>query len=101
LLPEARATYAKGGARVEGEMVYIGRDIVEAALASAPKSFACRAGAPHRDILIELGTLTFQPGADAPHTTDLKRRRRPESARDFNELLRLTQHFECFIWSPH
>lgn len=96
LLPEARAIYAKGGARVEGDMVYIGRDMVEAALASAPKSFACRAGAPHRDILMELGTLTFQPGAGAPHATDLKRGRRPGSARDFNELVRLTQHFDVF-----
>ena len=96
LLPEARATYAKGGARVDGEMVYIGRDMVEAALASAPKSFVCRAGAPHRDILMELGTLTFQPGAGAPHATDLKRGRRPGSARDFNELVRLTQHFDVF-----
>tara|TARA_R110002167_G_scaffold362650_1_gene582008 strand:+ start:3522 stop:5027 length:1506 start_codon:yes stop_codon:yes gene_type:complete len=96
LLPEARAIYAKGGARVDGEMVYIGRDMVEAALASAPKSFVCRAGAPHRDILMELGTLTFQPGAGAPHATDLKRGRRPGSARDFNELVRLTQHFDVF-----
>ena len=70
--------------------------MVEAALASAPKSFVCRAGAPHRDILMELGTLTFQPGAGAPHATDLKRGRRPGSARDFNELVRLTQHFGVF-----
>lgn len=96
LLPQAREIYAKGGARVEGEMVYIGRDMVAAALASAPKSFACRAGAPHRDILMELGALTFQPGAGAPHATDLKRGRRPGSARDFNELVRLTQHFDVF-----
>lgn len=96
LLPEARAIYAKGGARVEGEMVYIGRDMVEAALASAPKSFACHAGAPHRDILMELGTLTFQPGAGAPNTTDLARGRRSGSARDFTELVRLTQHFDVF-----
>ena len=35
LLPEARKLYAKGGARVDedSEMVYIGRDMVEAALA--------------------------------------------------------------------
>ena len=36
----------KSGARVENsEMVYIGRDMVEAALLSAPKSITCRAGA--------------------------------------------------------
>ncbi|KIN64823.1 Trimethylamine methyltransferase [Sulfitobacter noctilucicola] len=96
LLPQARDIFAKGGAGVKDEMVYIGRDMVEAALASAPKSIECRAGAPHRDIKLELGALTFQPGAGAPHATDLKRGRRPGSARDFNELVRLTQHFDVF-----
>jgi len=96
LLPEARAVFAKGGARVDGEMVYIGRDMVAAAISSAPKSIDCRAGARHRDIVMELGTLTFQPGAGAPHATDLKRGRRPGSAQDFKELVRLTQHFDVF-----
>jgi trimethylamine--corrinoid protein Co-methyltransferase len=96
LLPKAREIFAKGGARVEGEMVFIGRDMVEAALASAPKSIECHAGAAHRDIMLELGSLTFQPGAGAPHATDLKRGRRPGSARDFEELVRLTQHFDVF-----
>jgi len=96
LLPEARAVFAKGGARVDGEMVYIGRDMVAAAISSAPKSIDCRAGARHRDIVMELGALTFQPGAGAPHATDLKRGRRPGSAQDFEELVRLTQHFDVF-----
>ena len=40
LLPEAREIFAKAGARVDDDnMVYLGKDIVEAALASAPKSF--------------------------------------------------------------
>ena len=77
LLPEARQIYAAGGARVDGDMVFIGREIVEAALATAPKSIACRAGARDRDITLELGALAFQPGAGAPHATDLKRGRRP------------------------
>ncbi len=40
LLPQAREIFARGGARVEEEMVWIGRDMVEAAIASAPKSVA-------------------------------------------------------------
>jgi len=38
LLPEAIGVLRKGGARVDGDMVYIGREMVEAAIASAPKS---------------------------------------------------------------
>jgi trimethylamine--corrinoid protein Co-methyltransferase len=101
LLPEACRIYAQGGARVEGEMVFIGRDIVEAALASAPRAIHCHAGAPHRDIVLELGGLNFQPGAGAPHSTDMRRGRRPASAADFAEYTRIAQHYDVFqMMSP-
>ncbi|SFS11321.1 trimethylamine methyltransferase family protein [Yoonia litorea] len=98
LLPEARRIFAQAGARVDDatEMVYLGRDIVAAALTTAPRKFECIAGAPHRDIHMALGALTFQPGAGAPNCTDLKRGRRPGSGRDFRELIQLTQHFDVF-----
>ncbi|MEL7430182.1 MAG: trimethylamine methyltransferase family protein, partial [Pseudomonadota bacterium] len=83
-------------ARVDGEMVYIGRDMVEAAIASAPKSILCRAGSRDRDFVLELGSLVFQAGAGAPHATDLERGRRPGSARDYIEYLQLTHHFDVF-----
>ncbi len=101
LLPEARKIYAQGGARVEDDMVYIGREMVEAALQTAPKSIHCHAGAPHRDVTLELGTIAFQPGAGAPHATDLKRGRRPGSASDFEDYTRLAHHFDVFqMMSP-
>lgn len=98
LLPEARDLFAKGGARVDTatDMVYIGRDMVEAALDSAPKSIHCKAAVPQKDLRLELGSLTFQPGAGAPHATDLKRGRRPGTGSDFRELVQLTQHFDVF-----
>lgn len=96
LHPEARKIFAKGGARVEDEMVYIGRDMIEAAIASAPKSIICKAGSRDRDIVLELGSLVFQAGAGAPHATDLERGRRPGSANDYIEYLQLTHHFDVF-----
>ncbi|MEC3861573.1 trimethylamine methyltransferase family protein [Mesobacterium sp. TK19101] len=101
LLPEARKIYAAAGARVEGEMVFLGREIVQAAVASAPKSIHCRAGAAHRDVILELGALAFQPGAGAPHATDLKRGRRPGSGEDFREYTRISHHYDVFqMMSP-
>ena len=101
LLPEAIEVFRKAGAHIEDQMVYIGRDIIEAALASAPKSITGRAGTRHRDVLLELGTLVFQPGAGAPHATDLERGRRPGSARDFREYTQLCHHFDVFqMMSP-
>ncbi|WP_224814263.1 trimethylamine methyltransferase family protein [Hasllibacter sp. MH4015] len=100
LLPEAVALFNKGGAVVKGDMVHIGRDMVEAALATAPKRIEARAGARKRDVTLELGSLVFQPGAGAPHATDEIRGRRPGSARDFTELLQLTHHFDVFQMLP-
>ncbi len=103
LLPEARQILAKGGARVDEttEMVHIGRDMVEAALQTAPRSITCRAGARHRDVILELGSLAFQTGAGAPHATDLERGRRPGSGRDFREFTQIAHHFDVFqMMSP-
>lgn len=101
LLPEARRIYAAAGARVEGEMVHLGREIVEAALESAPKSILCRAGDERRDVLLEPGALAFQPGAGAPHATDLKRGRRPASAEDFRDYTRIAHHYDVLqMMSP-
>ena len=102
LLPAARAYFREAGARVDeaSEMVYIGREIVEAALATAPRSIACNAGARHRDLVMELGRVVFQPGAGAPHATDLRRGRRPGTGRDFRELVQITQAFDALHMMP-
>ena len=101
LLPEAVRIYAKAGARVEGDMVHLGREIVEAALATAPRSIHCQGGSDRRDTVLELGGLNFQPGAGAPHATDLKRGRRPGSGRDYIEYTRIAHHFDVFqMMSP-
>jgi len=94
LLPEARELFAKAGARVEDDMVYIGRDIVEAAIASAPKSFVIHAPNPARNQTYELGSMLFSAGSGCPNATDLERGRRPGSLRDFTETVRLCQSFD-------
>ena len=97
LLPEAREMFAMAGARVDEaeQMVFIGRDIVEGALATAPPSFPLHGGVPQRDLIMELGTLAFQSGAGAPNTTDLRRGRRPGCLRDVEELTKIVQHFDA------
>ena len=101
LLPEARKLFCKAGARVEEEMVYVGRDIVAAAIASAPKRITCHAGIPEKNVTLKLGRLAFQAGAGAPNATDLRRGRRPGSASDFLDYARLTNHFDVLqMMSP-
>lgn len=94
LLDEARQIYAKAGARVEDEMVWIGRDLVEAAIASAPASFRLGAPSPERELAIENGALVFGPGAGCPNATDLIEGRRPGRLRDYENAVRLCQSFD-------
>jgi len=102
LLAEARSIFKLGGAKVDetSEMVFIGREMVEAALKSAPKSIPVLAGSPEKNILLEPNKLVFQPGAGAPHATDRERGRRPGNLSDFRELVRLTQHFDVLHMVP-
>jgi len=97
LLPEARALFKAGGARVDeaSETVFIGRDMVKAALASAPRSFRLHGATPERDLQMELGTLSFQSGAGAPNVTDRLRGRRPGALSDVIELTKIVQHFDA------
>ncbi|MEZ5775699.1 MAG: trimethylamine methyltransferase family protein [Hyphomicrobiaceae bacterium] len=97
LLPEARKRYRAAGALVDedSQMVRIGRDIVAAALATAPRSIPLVAGDAGRNLTLELGTLTFQTGAGSPHATDTVRGRRPSTLSDYRDLIRLAQHFDA------
>ena len=95
LLPEARDIFAQAGARVDAdEMVFVGRDIVEAALKTAPRSFRLRAANPAREQVYEPGAMLFMAGSGCPNATDLERGRRPGSLRDFEETIRLQQAFD-------
>jgi hypothetical protein len=91
LLPEAREIFAAGGAIVtdDDEMVHIGRDMVEAALKTAPNPFTAAPGPASGRDMLELGALAFQPGAGAPHATDLQPRPPPGIGLGFRDYTRL------------
>jgi trimethylamine--corrinoid protein Co-methyltransferase len=96
-LPEARALFRGAGALVDEDthLVRIGRDIVEAALASAPKSIRLRAANPAREQDYELGACLFLPGGGCPNVTDREKGRRPGSLADYRDAIRLHQAFDA------
>ncbi|MDD9922482.1 MAG: trimethylamine methyltransferase family protein [Boseongicola sp.] len=101
LLPEAKDIFVSGGGvQKPNDMIHIGREMVEAALASAPRSILAKGAVSDRDVLLEPGSMVFQPGAGAPHATDLVRGRRPGTASDFDDLVSLTQHFDVLQMVP-
>lgn len=96
LLPEARDIFAKAGALVDDsqEMVRIGRDLVQEALQTAPRSFRMRAANGAREQKFEPGAMLFMAGSGCPNTTDLERGRRPGSLQDFEETIKLAQSYD-------
>ncbi|MDC1522386.1 trimethylamine methyltransferase family protein, partial [Planktomarina temperata] len=94
LLPEARNIFQKAGARVEDEMVFVGRDIVTAALQTAPASIRLRAANPKRALTYENGAMLFMAGAGCPNATDLNRGRRPGDLEAYVETLKLAQTYD-------
>ncbi|MCR9113906.1 MAG: trimethylamine methyltransferase family protein [Rhodobacteraceae bacterium] len=94
LLPEAREIFAAAGAIVRDDMVYIGRDIVTGALATAPSGFTLNAANPDRALSYAPGSLIFKAGAGCPNASDLERGRRPGTLEAFEETLKLCQSFD-------
>ncbi|WP_137703020.1 trimethylamine methyltransferase family protein [Marimonas lutisalis] len=94
LLPEAREIFARAGARVADEMVFIGRDIVAAALESAPRRMMMKAPNPAHSHEIASDTLLFTPGGGCPNVFDRVNGRRPGDLTSYKDALRLAQHFD-------
>jgi trimethylamine--corrinoid protein Co-methyltransferase len=91
---EARGVFGAAGALVEGEMVRIGRDLVDAALASAPSEFTLKGLSPARDQRIAPEAMLFGAGAGCPNATDRIGGRRPGRLVDYENALRLQQSFD-------
>ena len=91
-----RILLASAGAQVDEDtmMVRIGRDIVAAALTTAPQSWTLRAANPARARLYAEGEMIFSAGSGCPNASDLERGRRPGSLRDYEETLKLQQSFD-------
>lgn len=103
LLPEARQIFREAGARIDeaGQMVFIGREIIDHATASAPPTIRLRAPDKSREQNYEPGSLLFMAGSGCPNVTDLVRGRRAGSLRDFEETTKLQQSFDAIhLLSP-
>ena len=94
LLPEAVELLTKHGAAASGQMLRIGSDMVEAALASAPKSFTLHAPNRARNLPVAPGQLIFTPGGGCPNVSDAIRGRRAGDLASYQDAVRLMQSFD-------
>ena len=95
LLPEGRQILADAGATVSGERVRIGREIVEAALATPPSEFTFHARNPAHNIRIGGKWIAFSPVGGPPNCFDLDHGRRPGTLGDTSNFIKLSQFFNC------
>ncbi|MEO1140986.1 MAG: trimethylamine methyltransferase family protein, partial [Pseudomonadota bacterium] len=96
LLKEARELFRNAGARVDEDeqMVFIGREIVEEALRTAPKRIEILGITPEYNVTMEQGALVFLGGGGCPNTTNRVRGRKPGTMEDLSELMKLTDSFD-------
>ncbi len=95
LLPEARDLLIKAGAWAEGDMVFFGRDLVNEALSTAPRSWIMNARNPAHSHVYEPGALFFAAAGGCPNASDAVRGRRPGDLESFTDALKLQQHFSA------
>ena len=94
---EARAILKQAGAIVdEGDArVRIGRDMVEAALATVPAEVTLTPRNPAHAVTLGGDHMGTAAVLGPPNTTNLVRGRRPGTLSDLSELLKLTQFFNA------
>lgn len=93
---EARALFAAAGARVDAasQMVFLDRGIVARALESAPRAFTVHGAGPDRDVPFGERSAAFLCVGGPPNVTDIERGKRPGTAADMRDFIKLSQHFE-------
>lgn len=94
LLQEACDLFGSVGARMDGDMVFLGQDIVTDALATAPKEIHLHAANPAHAQILKPGAMLFGPGAGCPNATDLIKGRRAGSLLDYDNALKLQQSID-------
>ena len=80
----------KGGARIEGERVFLSAHLVEAQIRKVPTEFTLYARNPDFDVVIGGDQMVLAPGYGAAFVTDLDHGRREGTLKDFENFVKLT-----------
>lgn len=88
---EARQIFADAGAIIEGERVRLGRDAIEAAMATAPSEFTLHATNPAHSLRIGGNWVAYGSVASAPNVHDRDNGRRIGNRADYQNLIKLGQ----------
>lgn len=88
----ARKLLGAGGARVDGQKVYLPEAMVMKALETVPRQFVWRARNPEREVTVGLGgPLIIQPNLGCVFVEDIDQGRRTGTSEDFANIQKLCQ----------
>ena len=92
---EARQLFADAGATVDGEVVRVGRDVIEEALKTAPSSFTLTSRNADKQIEIGGNKIAFGLVAGPPAVHDEVNGRRASNMDDYENFTRLAHYFNA------
>ncbi len=94
---QALCLFQKAGARVDhaAGTVRLDRGLVAEALKTAPGAFTLTPRNPKHAVHLGGGTINFTLVAGPPNVHDMERGRRAGNYRDYCDLVRLAQYFNC------
>ncbi|HVW56487.1 MAG TPA: trimethylamine methyltransferase family protein [Rhizobiaceae bacterium] len=95
--PRALALFEKAGATVDcaSQNVRLDRGLVAEALKTAPSLYRLTPRNPERKIVLGGNNINFTLVAGPPNVHDMERGRRSGNYEDYQDLVRLAQHFNC------
>lgn len=92
---EARELFADAGATIDGEVVRIGRDLIDDALSTAPSRFTLTGRNLQKQIELGGNKLAFGLVAGPPAVHDEVRGRRSSNMEDYENFIRLAHYFNA------
>ena len=95
--PRALSLFEKAGAKVDHatQTVWLDRGLVAEALKTTRSAYTLTPRNPERRIHLGDDTINFTLVAGPPNVHDMERGRRSGNYRDYCDLVRLAQHFNC------
>ena len=91
---EGLAHFTAAGAIVDDNLVRLDPELVTAALETAPAEFDITPRSPRRMVKVGGRSVINMPVGGPPHATDLDQGKRAGTLEDFENFVRLTQHYD-------
>lgn len=96
LNPEALEIFREAGARIDGDVVRVGREFIMEMVAKAPSEFTLTPRNPDRKITVGGQTMLFGNVSSPPNYWDMEIGKKVPGTREMcRNLLKLTQYFNC------